>query len=129
MDIDVIHRALHRLAGHISERTKKDGFYDYIAHNEDWEGVPTCILYISNSDDGEQYASTNFNQDNFAETFYDSYNRFAKGFNNKYCDTLAMKNTWTEKKWMRLPMVGKLAWEKMFSEVYKEQTNKILLLI
>lgn len=129
MDINVKYRALHKLASHISERTKKSGFYDYVAHNEDYEGVPTFTLFISNSDDGEQYASCKFSENEFAETFRDTYNRFATGFNNKYCDKLSMRNPWTEKKWMKLPILINDSWEKMFPEVYKEQTNKLLLLI
>jgi hypothetical protein len=132
VDVNIIHRAIHRLADYIGERTKRDGFYDYIAFNEDISGEYglDCILRIGEESTGEIYASYKFNEENFAETFHSDYKKFAIAFNNKYCDNI---NEWTNKKWMKLPLLGEESWKRSFHEVYKEsessQNKKLLLVI
>jgi len=120
--INIIFRALNRLGTHISERTKKDGFYDYIAHSENDDGDPTFRLVIADSETGKEFGNVLFDENNFENTFYDNYKKFACKFNMQIDGCL---NEWTNKPWTKLPMIGKDSWKRMFHEVYEKQEIKI----
>lgn len=124
MDVKIIHRALHRLGEHLTKHAVVDGYGDYIVFNEDISGEfeQDCILRIAEESTGEMYASFKFNEDNFVETFYDDYKKFAIAFNNKHCTEV---NHWSQVKMKKLPIIGNDAWKRMFNEVYKKQEIKI----
>jgi len=125
MDVKIIHKALLRLGDHLTKHANRDGYNDYIVFNEDISGEfqPDCILRIAEETTGEMYASYNFNEDTFVETFHSDYNKFAKAFNNKYCTE---ENKYIAGEVMtKLPILGDAAWKRMFHEVYKKQEIKI----